>query len=165
MLSVQCSRGQNAYACVRKTKGSSGRNLASLKLEGGAGNAGVVVHDLEHSEPLDGKAHEHLHISRIGHVSAPKGHRIAKRRSDGLTLRGVDVSENYPRPFSREHSSANARPIPLAAPATMAPFPASSPGTVPLLSPVPTPPDQRWPYAMACSAASAIQRPESLACS
>ena len=81
----------------------------------GAGDTGVVHHDVQTAEFLDGGSHQRPNLFRIGDVRAMEDSAAAQRGGQGLSPGGLDVGDDDPRalgqePFHRGTSDARGPP-------------------------------------------------------
>jgi hypothetical protein len=68
-----------------------------------AADTGVVEHDVQAPEAVDGKVHQCLHLVRIAHIGLLEGGRITDASGGLLTLVHVDIRDDDVRSFHHQH--------------------------------------------------------------
>ncbi len=65
----------------------------------GSGDAGVVDHDVQSAEPLDGQLDQCAHLVRVGDVGDPKDHLRTQLSGQRLTPFAIHVGDHDARPL------------------------------------------------------------------
>ena len=71
-----------------------------------APDPGVVEHDVEAAEAVDGEVDQCLHLIRIAHIGLPEGGRITDGRGDLVTSVDVDIRNHDSRSLGHEQFGA-----------------------------------------------------------